>query len=170
MDYVGVFGVEDVGWGGEVFGGGGVVVGVFGVGVASGAGEDVFGDELGYEFAELAHVEGAVHAHAHVTTAPTASASSVTAPAAPVVVVGASVVVGAVVVRGTASTMAAEGEAGTEGVVMGFRASVVGWGGLTGRWGLEGVVLRTFLGWATGFFAGFWVIGSSEGVCGGCRV
>ena len=175
MDDVGVFGVEDVGGGAEVFGV--VVVGVFGVvvgGVVASCGEDVLGDELGDEFAELAHVEGAAHAHAHVTGAATSSATSVsakTAPAAPVVIVGSSVVVGAMVVRGTASALAAEGEAGTEGtkgVVMGFRASVIGWGPLTrrGRWGwaLEGVVMRAFLGWATGIFAGFRVVGSSEGV------
>ena len=170
MDDVGVFGVEDVGGGGEVS----VVVGVgvFAVGVVVAVGgEDVFGDELGDEFAELAHVEGTAHAHAHVTSAATSAATSVSAPsapAAPVVVVGTSVMGASAVVRGTAPAMASEGEAGTEGVAVGFRASVVGWGALAGRWGwgwrLEGVVVRAFLGWGTGFFAGFWVVGSSEGV------
>ena len=89
------------------------------------------------------------------------------APTAPVVAVRASVVVGAVV---AASATAAEGKAGTEGVVVGFRASVVGWRPLAGRWGLEGVVLGAFLGWGTGVFAGFLVVGSSERVCGGCGV
>ena len=178
MDDVGVFGVEDVGGGGEVFG---IVVGVgvFGVGVVvvvAVGGEDVFGDELGDEFAELAHVEGTAHAHAHahVTSAATSAATSMSAPsapsapAAPVVVVRTSVMGASAVVRGTAPAMASEGEAGTEGVAVGFRASVVGWGALAGRWGwgwrLEGVVVRAFLGWGTGFFAGFWVVGSSEGV------
>ena len=175
MDDVCVFGVEDVGWGCEVFA---VAVGVFVVVVAvASSGEDVLGDELRDEFAELAHVEGA--AHAHVTSAATSSATATSAPAtpaAPVVVMGASVVVGAVM-RGAASARAAEGEAGTEGVFMGWRTGEVGWWWwwwrpLAGRWGwmLEGVVAGPFWGWGTGFFTGFWVVGGGEGVGGGCGV
>ena len=180
MDDVGVFGVEDVGRRGEVFV---VVGGIFGVGVVvvvASSREDVFGDELRDEFAELAHVEGnTAHAHAHVTSAATASTSSTASgpagPAATVVVVGATVMVRAVVVRGTASARATEGEAGAEGVFMWWRAGEVGLGGLrslSGRWGrsLEGIVIGAFWWWGTGFFVGFWVVGGRERMGGGCGI